>query len=308
MITDDELRKEAAALPVELRELLEAELAAGNAVLDIGHHFPAPPIGAFFKLARPVTTRERRTTDTIRFRSGDGTGLWGEFTDPSRRYFLLEPQVAPPPPAPPPPPPAEPARSALARFTASMAIDYEKWHDGIGYDLEAIAAASPDERAAIEQLVLQHSPRGWRDVEALAALGTPAAHDALRRSLASGDAEVRGAVLRHAPELVSDRERTRALVKALESAEFYGGLTQALHEVAEHHPPEVVKALLKGARRREGTVAVHFAAMLFFLHGKAKEPFDWEHRPFFLRFGTEDRKEREAAYRDLCDAIGVPRR
>ena len=36
---------------------------------------------------------------------------------------------------------------AVSRFRASMNIDYEKWHDGIGYDLDALRAASNGERA-----------------------------------------------------------------------------------------------------------------------------------------------------------------
>jgi hypothetical protein len=47
------------------------------------------------------------------------------------------------------------------------------------------------------------------------------------------------------------------------------------------------------------------AALLFYLHGKAKEPFDWDHRPFFLRFTATDRSEREAVFRELCEAVGV---
>jgi hypothetical protein len=44
---------------------------------------------------------------------------------------------------------------------------------------------------------------------------------------------------------------------------------------------------------------------LFFLHGKSKEQFDWDHRPFFLRFNTTDRNEREAVFREMCETIGV---
>jgi hypothetical protein len=45
--------------------------------------------------------------------------------------------------------------------------------------------------------------------------------------------------------------------------------------------------------------------MLAFLHGKASEPFDWQQRPFFLRFHTEDRREREAVFRELCAKLGI---
>jgi hypothetical protein len=42
-----------------------------------------------------------------------------------------------------------------------------------------------------------------------------------------------------------------------------------------------------------------------FLHGKAESSFDWNHRPLFLRFNTEIRAEREIAFRELCEKIGV---
>ena len=73
--------------------------------------------------------------------------------------------------------------SALERFAASMAIGYDEWHDGIGYDLTALAEASQAERGAIESLLLPRAEQDWRDVEALAALDTPAARVALLRAL-----------------------------------------------------------------------------------------------------------------------------
>lgn len=105
--------------------------------------------------------------------------------------------------------------------------------------------------------------------------------------------------------LISAAARTASLVAALESAEIYGGLTQTLLEVEAHHPPEVIEALLRGALDREGDVACHFAARLFFLHGKASSAFDMKHRPFFLRFNTTDRPAREAVFCELCAKIGV---
>jgi hypothetical protein len=40
----------------------------------------------------------------------------------------------------------------LQRFEASMKIGFEEWHDGIGYDIEAIKKASQMERKVIEQV------------------------------------------------------------------------------------------------------------------------------------------------------------
>jgi hypothetical protein len=193
----------------------------------------------------------------------------------------------------------------VKQFVASMAIDYEKWREGIGYDLDALKGATRKELREIEALLFAQGITGWRDVQALAALGTSRSRAALREALHSGSEEVRMAVHSYAPETLTDAERTASLVRALENAEFYGGLTQALGEVEEFHPPEVIDALLRGLSRRDGGTACHFAAMLYYLHGKSSMPFDWDHRPFFLRFNTENAAERKEAIRDLCATIGV---
>lgn len=207
------------------------------------------------------------------------------------------------------PPPAEVSqepKSILARFKASMEINYEKWHDGIGYDLELLKQASPEERKAIEDLLIHRSAADWRDIEALAALDSNRAKEALKDALRTGNAEVRLAVHAHAPELLTEAQRTASLVQAVEQAENFAGLSQTLLEVERFHPPEVVRALLRGLMERDGGTACHFAAMLYFLHGKASSAFDWKHRPFFLRFNTGDLAEREKAVRELCETIGVP--
>ncbi|HEX5011069.1 MAG TPA: hypothetical protein VFY71_11780 [Planctomycetota bacterium] len=310
-----------AILPAPLRALLEAELAAGNEIVEVASCFPAPPAGVYVKLARPVTTRPRASGGGLEFLDRNTSLHSGEFHDERRFHFILEP---PHPPEPPPdmdairegraaarpaggsPPSADAdAEEAVRRFRQSMAIDYEKWHDGIGYDLAALQAATPAGRRAIERVVLDRGAADWRDVEALAALGTPAALAALERALATGSNEIRLAVMQHAPGLATQEQRVANLVAALRTAELFGGLSQALDEVPDFHPPPVLDALFHGALERAGDVAVHFAAMLTFLHGQAAEPFHWAQRPFFLRFHTEARSEREAAFRELCERIGV---
>lgn len=196
-------------------------------------------------------------------------------------------------------------QSALRRFQASMNIDYDKWKEGIGYDLDILREGTPEERAEIEQLLVSRMIADWRDVEALAALDTPRARDALRRALRHSDHRVRTAIADYAPHLVPDDAKTASLVAALEGAEIFGGLSRALDQVEEFHPPAVMAALFRGAMKRDGGTAVHLAAMLMFLHGMADSAFDWEQRPFFLRFNTEDPKAREAVFRELCERIQV---
>lgn len=149
------------------------------------------------------------------------------------------------------------ASAPRERFERSMVMDFDKWHDGTGYDLRALHEASAEERAEIE------------------------------------------AVLRHAPKVLSEDERGAVLAQALAGAGFYGGLTQALDQAAQYHPPAVVEALWRGLSQRPGEVAVHFAALLSYLHGLAEQPFDWAQRPFFLEFHTEDLAARAAMVLEL---------
>src|SRR5512138_2799490 len=88
---------DARAMPSVLRELFEAELAAGNEITEVFHCFPAPPAGACFKLARPVSTRPRESGGGIDFYDRNSSIYSGEFTDARRFYFIIEPPHPPPP-------------------------------------------------------------------------------------------------------------------------------------------------------------------------------------------------------------------
>jgi hypothetical protein len=195
--------------------------------------------------------------------------------------------------------------SPLRRFESSMEIDYEKWHDGVGYDIDAIRLASQTERKAIEQMLIRHNPRDWRDIEALAEIDSNSAREAVRNAIRDPNPDVRVAVTRFAPNLVTNTERSQSVVEALENAEIFSGLSQVLDDIEDYHPMEVKEALIKGLLSREGDVAVLFAAMLFYIYGKAKEPFDMKQRPFFLRFNTQNRQERIQAFRELSKQLNI---
>ena len=349
--------REIAAFPALLRELIEAELQAGNKIVEVSSTFPAPPAGACVMLENPVSTRPRITADGVKFYERNSSSYSGEFTDDQRFYFVLEPPHPPPPepdmnairaamearqraadadiyaadtaryeeqrtakqakskraveavPAPMPPQPARAAvpkaTTAVDRFRESMTGTHERWHDGIGYDVAIFKTATPEELVEIEDLLLSRSIDDWRDVAALAALDSPRARVALRKALQSSSHRVRIAVAQYAPGLLSGEERVAPLVQALEGFDTYGGLTQALLQVEDFHPPQIIDALLRGVLARSGDTPVHFAAMLMFLHGQASSAFDWEQRPFFLRFQTDDRRERIELFAELCTKIGV---
>jgi len=67
----------------------------------------------------------------------------------------------------------------------------------------------------------------------------------------------------------------------------------------------LIDAMLHRIVRDPGVAAVHFAAMLLYLHGQASEPFDWEQRPFLLRFNPGDQGDRRNAFMELCQRIGT---
>jgi len=195
--------------------------------------------------------------------------------------------------------------SPLQRFKKSMKIGFEEWHDGIGYDIKAIKIASQTEREAIEQVLINHNPRDWRDIEALAEINTNSARDSMKNSIKDSNPVVRVAVARFAPDLVTDNERTQSILDALEKAEICSGLSQVLDELERYHPEEVKEALIRGLLTRKDDAVVLFAAILFYLFGRAKKPFDIKQRSFFLRFKTEDRKERGEAFRELCQQLKI---
>ena len=198
-----------------------------------------------------------------------------------------------------------PNESALARFERSLFIDYEQWHDGVGYDVETLRELTTEQRRGIEARLTP--PDGWRDVQALAViatLGSDSARAELRRAAIAGSSETRLAVLRYAPELVDDAARSAALVEALDGATALDGFITILEQVATFHPQPVIDALWRGLESRQGEVASHYASMLAFLHGKADSSFDWSMRPLLLEFKTEDTAARRAAVKKLRTLVG----
>jgi hypothetical protein len=195
--------------------------------------------------------------------------------------------------------------SAYDRFMQSMQIGHDQWHDGTGYDLEALQELEGEELARVEALLIRRKDEDWRDAEALAALNSTKAAEALKSSISSPNVQVK---LRAAEQYAEEGDMTtmeEALIQSLRTSKLYEGLTQAL-DLAEEHPTERVKqTLFWCALHGNDDVRVHAAALLFYLYGIAESNFDWEFRPFFLRFGTEDMEERRAAFLELCQRVNV---
>jgi hypothetical protein len=191
--------------------------------------------------------------------------------------------------------------AAYTRFIESLVIGFDQWHDGLGYDLGALEQMTVAERASIEVNLIERLSGGgdWRDVEALVALGTPAALDAVRAASKNANPEVRnyalGRLVEAQPGIGADLIQTPEL-----EAEVVRAVERGALELAEQCPtPRVKRALLDCARTADGVTRVNAAALLMYLCGQASEPFDWNLRPFFLRFGEEDPNELQAAWTEL---------
>ena len=208
---------------------------------------------------------------------------------------------------------------AYNTFLASMQIDYNQWHDGEGYDLAALDQLAPAEKQSLETTLLARADRDWRDLEALARLNTPRAWDAIARV-----ARTQGAVALYAARALAARPPAPghaappaaappAILEAqlLQSIRTLGpqdDVAQIL-DTSEAHPTAAVqKALLEAARfSANPTFRVHAAALLFYFAKIAGEPFDWSHRPFFLKFASAIPRDLAAAHDELRQKLAAAR-
>jgi hypothetical protein len=93
----DPSSQQVAAFPAPLRELIAAELAAGNSIVAVEHGFPAAPCGASIKLAQAVSEVRRKSVDEVKFYARNNSSYAGEFTTAERHFFVLEPPLPPEP-------------------------------------------------------------------------------------------------------------------------------------------------------------------------------------------------------------------
>ncbi len=291
------------ALPPEARAFVQRELEAGNRLLEVMQPPPEVPASTYVMLAEPLRQRGD---------AADQPGAaFGQLANglPAVMVLGAEPYEHDPPPAPEPVDPDRPP--PLQRWRQSRVITYDDWREGKGYDLGAIDDATPPQREQIIEDLLDNGLNDWRDIEAMAHIGGRIARRALRRCWRDGGIEQRMAMLRHAADYIGEAQRTQALVQALHEAPLREGLSVCLDEVGTQHAageaiaPAVMQALWDALDRPDTEVTVNIAGLLAYLHGLADEPFDWDQRPFFLRFGDDDAAERAAAKALLRQRCGL---
>ena len=197
---------------------------------------------------------------------------------------------------------------AYDRFLRSMNLGYDEWHDGVGYDLDALSEMTPQERDEARGVLAGRARKDWRDVEALAALaglGVTSAAGDLRRGLDGDDltTRCRAAKTLHARGEMPDIDRFIAdeLRKLCNDQQM-----TAILGLAERHPTDAVRRTLLWCVKNRRPGSVHYAALLYYMAGLAAEAFDWDHRPFFLCFADDSPAvDAKAAFGELCEKLGV---
>lgn len=191
---------------------------------------------------------------------------------------------------------------ALTRFEKSMAIGYEEWHDGIGYDLTALDELTESEKRFAEKLLIPRATNDWRDLEALDRLGTPGAIRAILDARRARDPDIRLRAHRYGPEPTAE-EWESSILALLKVADLYSGLTQVL-DCAVEHPSSAVQAMLwTRVRDPESGVAYHCAAALCCIHGVLDSMYDDRYRPLFLRLVAKASEDRTQAVEELAKLI-----
>src|SRR5581483_4914532 len=121
-------------------------------------------------------------------------------------------------------PAPDPTRSDAAnRFLSSMNITYEMWHDGIGYDVDAIKQMTPEERESVEKVLVACCPKDWRDIEALAMIDSPMARSVVESALKSADPHVRREAMKYAGEKADPADRETLMIHAIRTKGIYDG-------------------------------------------------------------------------------------
>ena len=132
----------------------------------------------------------------------------------------------------------------------------------------------------------------------------PETREALEKALPRAKPEMRLHIASALVAMGAPVEIDKIVADVLQRGTYGDGLSLALDLAAHHATPFLREVLLDCARNGKPDVRVHAAALSLYLAGKAEEPFDWKHRPFFLQFGEEDEAIREKAHAELCRRIG----
>ena len=193
----------------------------------------------------------------------------------------------------------------LKRFQDSLNLSYDKWHDGEGYDLEALQQLEGSERAIAENSLLSRNASDWRDIEALDVLGTEKALEEMHRALSSRRIEVRieAAERLRKRGIIEVEDMENVIMQSLDEVTLFNGMNRVLRLVEQYPSKNIRKKIRWCAVNVNDDIRVLAAAMYHFLSGCTETSFDWEYRPLYLRFGKSGKPDRESALQELDELI-----
>ncbi len=194
--------------------------------------------------------------------------------------------------------------NAYRRFMESMNIDFYKWHDGIGYDLDALNELDNDELKELETLLISRKDSDWRDVEALAALNTPFSIQALRDTLTSPNLECRLMAVRYLKDLNIEDHIEEVVVRTLPETTIGDGMSYALMLAKLYQTEKIRRAVLCSALTGKDDIRVHCAAMALYLYGVSKSDFDTDFKIIY-EFHERDLEVRKQIFERLCAMVGI---
>ena len=193
----------------------------------------------------------------------------------------------------------------LKRFQDSLNLGYDQWHDGEGYDLEALRQLRGSERTIAEEILLSRNASDWRDIEALDVLGTEKALEEMNRALSSSKIEVRieAAERLKKREIIEDEDIENVIIRSLDEVTFFNGMNRVMRLVEQYPSQKVREKIRWCAVNGNDDIRVLAAAMYHFLSGCTESSFDWEYRPLYLRFGKHSKHDRKVALQELDELI-----
>jgi len=84
-----------AELPTALQWVVARELDSGNTIAEVGHSFPAAPVGVYVKMSGPLAVPDQRLPADARYAERPSGSAWlHEYTDEKRHSFVID---TPPP-------------------------------------------------------------------------------------------------------------------------------------------------------------------------------------------------------------------
>lgn len=192
----------------------------------------------------------------------------------------------------------------MDKFLKSMNISYEAWRNGDSYDLNALKALSPAEIQEVEKILISRKDEDFRDIEALAALGTPAAIQALKDCLNSPNLSNRFHAVKCLKDAGIEDRVEETILNTLHLTRIGYGMVEGLR-LAKEYPTEPVKRrLIWCTLHGTDDIRAHCAAMALYLHGKASSEFDNKQQIIF-RVGAKNKELGNKVFPEFCELLGV---